>query len=196
MKKILVFATNNKHKAAEIQQLVGDAYEIKTLADIGCHDDIEETGLTLEENASIKSNYVFNKYGLSCFADDTGLEVDALNGAPGVYSARYAGAQKKDDDNMDLLLSNLAQYSSKKAKFRTVVSCIINGTETMFEGILEGAIVSQRAGTNGFGYDPIFKPADLNRTLAEMTTAEKNEISHRARATRKLIRFLNEQSGH
>lgn len=194
MKRILVFATNNKYKAAEIQQLVGESFDIKTLTDIGCHDDIEETGLTLEENAAIKSRYVFDKYGLSCFADDTGLEVEALNGAPGVYSARYAGTQKNDDDNMDLLLSNLAQYSNKNARFRTVISCIMDGTETIFDGILEGTIVAQRTGTNGFGYDPIFKPVDSGRTLAEMTTAEKNEISHRARATRKLIQFLREGS--
>lgn len=193
MKKILVFATNNKNKAAEIQQLVGDVYEIKTLADIGCHDDIAETGLTLEENATIKSSYVFNKYGLNCFADDTGLEVEALNGAPGVYSARYAGEQKSDDDNIDLLLSNMAQYSNKNARFRTVVSCMLNGVETIFDGVLEGAIVNQRKGNNGFGYDPVFKPVDSNRTLAEMTTDEKNEISHRARATRKLIQFLKEK---
>jgi XTP/dITP diphosphohydrolase len=194
MKKVLVFATNNKHKAAEIQLLVGDAYQIKTLADIGCTEDIAETGSTLEENASIKSQYVYNHYGLNCFADDTGLEVEALHGAPGVYSARYAGPQKKDSDNIGLLLTNMDQQSNKKARFRTVISCIMDATEVMFDGILEGEIVAKQAGTNGFGYDPVFKPIDSTRTLAEMTTTEKNKISHRARATQKLILFLQQQA--
>lgn len=193
MKKVLVFATNNKHKAAEIQLLVGDAYQIKTLTDIGCTEDIAETGSTLEENASIKSKYVYNNYGLDCFADDTGLEVEALNGDPGVYSARYAGPQKKDNDNIQLLLVNMEQQPNKKARFRTVISCMIDSKEVLFDGILEGHIVAQPVGTNGFGYDPVFKPVDSERTLAEMTTEEKNKISHRARATQKLIQFLKEQ---
>ncbi|MES2561014.1 MAG: RdgB/HAM1 family non-canonical purine NTP pyrophosphatase [Bacteroidota bacterium] len=194
MKKILVFATNNKYKATEIQQLVGDGFEIKTLEDIACREDIVESGLSLTENATIKSKYVFNTYGLDCFADDTGLEVEALNGAPGVYSARYAGSQKSDGDNIGLLLANMEQQSNRKARFRTVISCMLNGEENLFEGILEGEIIREPIGTNGFGYDPVFKPLHSHKTLAELNTAEKNEISHRAKATRKLIQFLREQS--
>ncbi|MES2778989.1 MAG: non-canonical purine NTP diphosphatase [Bacteroidota bacterium] len=194
MKKVLVFATHNQHKVKEIQQLLGDGYEIKTLTDIGCFEDIEESGLTLSENAGIKSKYVFNTYGLNCFADDTGLEVEALNGAPGVFSARYAGPQKRDEDNMSLLLSNLKQYSNKQARFRTVISFIMDGSETLFEGVLEGEIIEEKRGANGFGYDPIFMPKDSNRTLAEMNGEEKNKISHRAIATLRFIDFLTKQS--
>jgi XTP/dITP diphosphohydrolase len=193
MNNTLVFATNNQHKAAEIQLLVGDAYEIKTLADIGCLEDIAETGSTLEENASIKSRYVYARYGLNCFADDTGLEVQALNGAPGVFSARYAGPQKNDEDNIRALLTNLKEHTHRYARFRTVISCILDGNETLFEGVLEGEITTTRSGANGFGYDPVFKPEGVERTLAEMSTAEKNEISHRAKATTKLIQFLGNQ---
>jgi XTP/dITP diphosphohydrolase len=192
MKKVLVFATHNKNKANEIQQLLGEAYEIRTLTDIGCYDEIEETGLTLAENATIKSNFVFNKYGLSCFADDTGLEVSALHGAPGVFSARYAGLQKSDNDNLNLLLKNLEGNSNREARFKTIISCFLDGKETFFEGILEGQIVSEKVGENGFGYDPIFKPNNYNITLAQMTIDEKNKISHRAKATLKFIEFLKQ----
>jgi XTP/dITP diphosphohydrolase len=194
MEKVLVFATHNKNKVFEVQQLLGDGFEIRTLSDIACHDEIEETGLTLSENASIKSSFVFNKYGLSCFADDTGLEVSALNGAPGVFSARYAGVQKSDNDNINLLLHNLKGNSNREARFKTVISCILDGKETFFEGILEGQIVSEKVGENGFGYDPIFKPNNYNITLAQMTIDEKNEISHRAKATLKFIEFLRQMA--
>lgn len=192
MKKVLVFATHNKNKAFEVQKLLGDGFEIRTLTDIGCYEEIEETGSTLSENASIKSRFVFNKYGLSCFADDTGLEVHALNGAPGVFSARYAGLQKSDNDNMNLLLHNLEGNSNREARFKTVISCILDGKEIFFEGSLEGQIVSEKVGENGFGYDPIFKPNNYNTTLAQMTIDEKNNISHRAKATLKFIEFLKQ----
>lgn len=194
MRKILVFATHNRHKAAEIQQLLGDAYEIRTLTDIGCNEEIHETGLTLAENASIKSRYVFEHYGLNCFADDTGLEVRALNGEPGVFSARYAGLQKNDEDNMNLLLQKMSGITDRSAQFRTVISCVMDGRETFFEGILEGEITFNKTGSNGFGYDPIFKHHERNCTLAEMNTEQKNEISHRARAMQQLLTFLKKNS--
>ncbi len=189
-KRVLVFATHNLNKAAEIQQLLGDTFQLKTLDDIGCFEDIPETGLTLEENAGIKSRHVFEKYGLDCFADDTGLEVAALNHEPGVFSARYAGLQKNDQDNMDLLLLNLQQHTNRSAHFRTVISLIQNGSECVFEGILPGTICKEKAGTNGFGYDPVFKPNGFDGTLAQMELADKNKISHRAIAMGKLISYL------
>jgi XTP/dITP diphosphohydrolase len=189
-KRIIVFATHNSNKASEIQQLVGEEFLIKTLTDIGCMNEIPETGGTLEENAGLKSHFVFEKYGLDCFADDTGLEVDALGGAPGVYSARYAGLHRSDTDNMHLLLLNLETSKNRSAQFRTVISLLIGGVETQFEGILKGYISLTQSGKNGFGYDPIFRPLHETRTLAEMTSVEKNEISHRAIATQQLITFL------
>lgn len=189
-KKVLVFATHNAHKAHEIQQLVGSEYLIKTLTDIGCSDDIAETGSTLAENAQIKSRFVYEKFGLDCFADDTGLEVDMLGGSPGVYSARYAGPQRSDTDNMNLLLQNLEGKSNREAQFSTVISLIQGGKETLFEGILRGVINTRPIGDNGFGYDPIFEPEGLALTLAQMSLEEKNKISHRARAMQKLITFL------
>lgn len=189
-KIVLVFASHNAYKAQEIQQLVGSSYLIKTLTDIGCSDDIAETGNTLTENAQIKSRFVFEKFGLDCFADDTGLEVDILNGSPGVYSARYAGPQRSDTDNMRLLLENLEGEINRKAQFRTVISLIMGGKETLFEGVLRGAINTSPKGDNGFGYDPIFEPEGLEVTLAQMNLEEKNKISHRARAMQQLITFL------
>lgn len=194
MKKILVFATHNQHKAAEIQQLLGEAYEIRTLTDIGCYEEIRETGLTLAENASIKSHYVFEKYGLNCFADDTGLEVESLNGEPGVFSARYAGLQKNDEENMNLLLQKMNGITERAAQFRTVISCVVDGRETLFEGVLKGDITLNKIGSNGFGYDPIFQPSEKNCTLAEMSTEQKNEISHRAKAMQKLLTFLQKST--
>jgi XTP/dITP diphosphohydrolase len=191
-KTVLVFATHNSNKAREIQELVGEKFVIKTLSDIGCTEDIPETGSTLAANASIKSSYVYNTYKLNCFADDTGLEVEALNGAPGVYSARYSGEAKNDNANMDLLLHNLDGNANHKARFHTVISLIMDGKETLFEGILNGEIINEKVGTNGFGYDPVFKPEGLNNTLAEMNMAEKNAISHRARAFGKLTQYLAE----
>lgn len=189
-KTVLVFATHNANKAREIQQLVGEEFVVKTLSDIGCTEDIPETGSTLAANASIKSGYVYDTYQLNCFADDTGLEVEALNGAPGVYSARYAGEVKNDDANMDLLLHNLAPHPNRKASFRTVISLMMDGRETLFEGELRGEITTAKTGNHGFGYDPIFKPEGLRHTLAEMGMAEKNSISHRGRAFKKLSEYL------
>jgi XTP/dITP diphosphohydrolase len=195
MKKELVFASHNRHKAIEIQHLLGERYLVKTLSDIGCEEEIAETGQTLSENASLKSWYIYNKYGVNCFADDTGLEVEALNGAPGVFSARYAGMQKNDQDNIQLLLHNMYMSGqiNRSARFRTVISCIIEGQETLIEGILEGNITQVPKGTNGFGYDPIFQPQNEISTLAEMTLEQKSAISHRAQAIQKLISFLKDQ---
>lgn len=187
----LIFATNNDNKAKEIQHLIGNSYTIKILKDIGCTEDIEETGKTLHENASIKSNYVTNHFKINCFADDTGLLVDALNGAPGVYSARYAGEQKNADDNMNLLLKNLLMIENRTAKFVTVISLIIDGEEFFFEGELKGKITTEKRGRNGFGYDPIFVPDSYTKTLAELSLNEKNIISHRAIAFNKLREFLS-----
>ena len=187
----LIFATNNDNKAKEIQHLIGNSYTIKILKDIGCTEDIEETGKTLHENASIKSNYVTNHFKINCFADDTGLLVDALNGAPGVYSARYAGEQKNADDNMNLLLKNLLMIENRTAKFVTVISLIIDGEDFFFEGELKGKITTEKRGRNGFGYDPIFVPDSYTKTLAELSLNEKNIISHRAIAFNKLREFLS-----
>ncbi len=192
-KRILVFATHNKHKAAEIQQFVGDSFLIQTLDDIGCTEDIAETGSTLLENASIKSGYITNTYGFDCFADDTGLEVDSLDGAPGVYSARFAGEQRSDDDNMNLLLTKLQGISNRKACFHTVISLKWQGEEYLFDGYLHGTIATEKRGTNGFGYDPVFCPDGLNKTLAELPMDEKNAISHRTKAMKQLLNFLRVQ---
>jgi XTP/dITP diphosphohydrolase len=189
-KKQFVFATHNANKASEIQKIVGEQHLIKTLTDIGCNEEIPETGDTLEANASIKSAYVNTQYHLNCFADDTGLEVEALNGEPGVYSARYAGDQKKDAANIELLLQNLKNVENRTAQFRTVISLIMDGKEYLFEGILKGTITYECIGNNGFGYDPIFKPLNSDITLAQMSMEEKNKISHRAKAVSKLIAFL------
>jgi non-canonical purine NTP pyrophosphatase (RdgB/HAM1 family) len=173
---------------------------VVSLADIGCHEDIPETGATLEENAMMKAEYVYNKYHLSCFADDTGLEVDALNGAPGVYSARYAAmettegaehpASHDSEANMARLLRELAENNNRKARFRTVIALIIDGKVTTFEGIVNGEIITEKRGGEGFGYDPIFQPEGYNQTFAELGVDVKNQISHRARATKKLVEYL------
>jgi XTP/dITP diphosphohydrolase len=186
----LIFATNNKNKAIEIQHLVGDAYSIQTLKDIGCVEDIDENGTTLQENASIKSRYVVDHYHTDCFADDTGLLVESLGGAPGVYSARYAGSQRSDDDNMSLLMKNLEGKESRDARFTTVISLILDKKEYLFEGELRGKIGVEKRGTNGFGYDPIFIPEGYTQTLAELSLTEKNAISHRAKAFLQLREFL------
>lgn len=188
----LVFATNNSHKIAEIQGMLGPSITLKSLNDVRCTEDIPETGLTLEANATQKSAYIYNRYHINCFADDTGLEVEALNGEPGVYSARYAGDQRNADDNMCKLLNNLQDKKNRKARFRTVISLILNGKEHQFEGIVEGHITSTKSGTKGFGYDPIFVPDGFDITLADMDLNEKNKISHRARAIKKMVLFLNQ----
>jgi len=187
----LVFATNNKHKLEEISHIVGSKFKIIGLKDINCFDEIPETGDTIEQNASQKSFYIYNRFGYNCFADDTGLEVDAINGRPGVYSARYSGEGKNFDDNMNKVLSELSGISNRKAQFKTVISLVINGKEFLFEGRVLGCITSVKSGNKGFGYDPIFKPDGFDITYAEMTIEEKNKFSHRALAVNKLIDFLN-----
>ncbi|MGE5427984.1 MAG: non-canonical purine NTP diphosphatase [Methylococcaceae bacterium] len=186
----LVFATNNQHKLHEISHLLNGSIELLSLNDIGCDEDIPEDQPTLEGNAAQKSFFVYNKYGVNCFADDTGLEIEALNGEPGVYSARYAGEAKKSEDNIDLVLDKLSIINNRKARFRTVISLVIEGRETQFEGIVEGHILRERRGTTGFGYDPIFQPEESNLSFAEMSLAEKNKISHRGRAVQKLVEYL------
>jgi XTP/dITP diphosphohydrolase len=185
----LVFATNNLHKLEEVQAKVGDAFTILSLSDIGCTEDIAETGLTLEENASIKSQYINKNYSLNCFADDTGLEIKALNNEPGVYSARYSGS-RDFKHNMDLVLLKMRDIEDRTARFRTIVSLIIDDKEILFEGIVNGKIRETKSGNEGFGYDPIFEPEGYSITFAEMDLEEKNKISHRGIAMEKLIAHL------
>jgi XTP/dITP diphosphohydrolase len=187
----LVFASNNKNKIKEIQALVSDAIQIISLEDIGCTEDIPETAETIEGNAILKANYVTSNYGYDCFADDTGLEVNALNGAPGVYSARYAGEQKDANDNMDKLLSELKDKTNRNANFKTVICLNLNGTQQLFTGIINGKIIDEKIGTNGFGYDPIFIAEGDQKTFAELTLEEKAHISHRGIAVAQLIAFLS-----
>lgn len=186
----LVFATNNKHKLEEMRAILGGKVELLSLAEIDCHDDISETADTLEGNALIKARYIFEKYGLSCFADDTGLEVDALDGAPGVYSARYAGENNDSEANIDKLLQNLTGKNCRTAQFRTVIALILNGEERLFDGIVRGSISEQRRGACGFGYDPVFVPEGYTESFAEMSAEQKNSISHRSRAAAALNSYL------
>lgn len=198
----IVFATNNQHKLDEIRSILGEGFEVVSLNDIGCHEDIPETGKTLEENALQKAQYVYEHYHVNCFADDTGLEVDALNGAPGVYSARYAGGEGHDSEaNMTKLLHELGNNNNRKARFRTVIAliekkdmCPCGCTSVkkvhQFEGIVNGEIIRERRGGEGFGYDPIFQPEGYDKTFAELGMDIKNTISHRARATQKLAEYL------
>ena len=187
----IVFATNNQHKLSEIRSILGDAIEVLSLKDIGCDVDIPETGKTIEENALQKAQYIYDHYHMDCFADDTGLEVDALGGAPGVYSARYAGGEGHDSEaNMAKLLHELGDNSNRKARFRTVIALIIDGKVNTFEGIVKGEIIRERRGGEGFGYDPIFQPEGYDKTFAELGMDVKNHISHRARAVHKLAEFL------
>lgn len=186
----LVFATNNRHKLNELSKLAGDKFHLLSLKDINCFDDIPETADTLEGNAALKAQYIWKKFGINCFADDTGLEVDALNGKPGVYSARYAGEDQNSEANLSKVLKELSGNSNRKARFRTVICLIIDGKEYFFEGIVNGNLLSERHGKEGFGYDPIFVPAGFGQTFAEMDMALKNKISHRGIATEKLIAFL------
>lgn len=187
----LVFASNNANKIKEIQQLVPATIEIISLNDIGCTEDIPETSDTIEGNAILKANYITEKYGYDCFADDSGLEVEALNGAPGVYSARYAGEPKNDDANMDKLLANLKNATNRKANFKTVICLNIKGEQHHFTGIINGKIISEKVGTNGFGYDPIFVAEGYTKTFAELTMEEKSSISHRGQAVKQLVAFCN-----
>lgn len=189
----LVFATHNRHKTDEVRALLAGLYEVKNLHDIGCTEDIPETAATFSGNAGLKSGYVAAHYGLDCFADDSGLEVDALQGAPGVYSARYAGGGG-DAANLALLLQRMEGQENRKARFKTVISLIRNGERFIFEGIVNGHIRTALSGSGGFGYDPVFEPEGYRQTFAEMTMEQKNSISHRAVAMRRLIAFLKEQA--
>ena len=186
----LVFATNNQHKLKELQAILSESFELLSLKDIGCFEEIPEEQPTLEGNASQKAFYVFEKFGYSSFADDTGLEIEVLNGEPGVYSARYAGEAKDPQANMDKVLEKLENAEHRKARFRTVISLVLDGEEKQFDGIVEGEITKEKRGGSGFGYDPIFLPAGYHKTFAEMSLADKNQISHRARAVQKLVEYL------
>ncbi len=187
----IVFATNNAHKLSEIKAILGDRMEILSLADIDCHDDIPETADTLEGNALIKAHWVYDRYGLNCFADDTGLEVEALNGAPGVHTARYAYPDRHDPEaNTQKLLAELQGSDNRRARFRTAIALILNGEEHVFEGVVNGEISTEKRGTEGFGYDPVFSPEETGKTFAELGVEVKNQISHRARAVAKLAEYL------
>jgi len=186
----LVFATNNKHKVDELQAILGDRIKLLSLKEIGCDEDIPEEQETLEGNASQKAFYIYNKFGKNCFADDTGLEIEALNGEQGFYSGWYEGEEKSAEANMDKVLAGLIKINNRNARFRTVISLVINGNETQFEGVVEGKILDEKLGKSGFGYDPIFQPKGFTQTFAEMNLTDKNKISHRGKAVEKLIRYL------
>jgi XTP/dITP diphosphohydrolase len=188
----LVFATNNRHKLNELQEMTGENIRLLSLDDIGCKEDIPEEQPTLEGNARQKAFYIYEKYGYPCFADDTGLEIASLDNEPGVLSARYAGDSKDSQANIDKVLHHLKEINDRKARFRTVISLVTDGNEKQFEGIVEGEITRERRGDSGFGYDPVFLPAGNSKTFAEMTMEEKNQISHRARAVKKLIDYLHQ----
>lgn len=188
----LVFATHNPNKLKEIQALVPDTIQLKSLTEIGCTEDITEDAPTIKGNALLKAQYIKKKYNLDCFADDTGLEVETLNGAPGVYSARYAGEQKNAEDNMAKLLKALANEQNRKARFKTIIALIIDNKEYTFEGICNGTITHEKMGKSGFGYDPIFKPETYEETFAQMPLSLKNEIGHRGKAVQQLVEFLKD----
>ena len=189
----LVFATNNEHKLRELREILNGEFELLSLKDIGCNEEIPETGTTLEVNASQKSHYIWEKYGIDAFADDTGLEIESLNNEPGVYSARYAGEARSAEDNMQKVLDKMKNTSNRKARFRCVFSLIMNGKETQFEGNVDGVILYEKEGEKGFGYDPIFLPEGFNHSFASLSPAEKNSISHRGRAVQKLVEYLKKQ---
>jgi len=186
----LVFATNNLNKLKEVQEILSDSIEVLSLKDIGCFEDVEETEATLEGNARLKADHITKNYGYHCFADDTGLEVDALDGKPGVYSARYGGEHGNSEKNMQKLLKELHGKANRKAQFRTAVALNLENKQYLFEGICEGEILEKKTGTGGFGYDPIFKPTEASASFAEMNSEEKNKISHRGIAIQKLVDFL------
>ena len=194
--KQIVFATNNRHKLDEIRKITNDQLQFLSLSDINCNEEIDETGVTLEENALLKARYVKERYGYDCFADDTGLEVYALNGEPGVHSAYYAGPQRNADDNMNRVWEQLTAAGKTfpaPARFLTVITLVLEGTCHQFEGTVEGTLINEKRGKNGFGYDPIFVPEGQERTFAEMSMTEKSQLSHRARAFTKLVGFLRQQ---
>ena len=186
----ICFATNNAKKIEEVKAALGPEFEIVSLQQIGCFEELPETGDTLDHNAFQKARYVKDNFGVDCFADDTGLEVDALNGAPGVYSGRFAGEPRSDARNIELLLEKMNGQTDRNARFRTVIALILEGKEYAFEGIADGEILSQKIGSGGFGYDPVFRPLGFDKTFAELSLAEKNEISHRGKAVKNLISFL------
>tara|TARA_R110001632_G_scaffold152588_2_gene270280 strand:- start:14290 stop:14865 length:576 start_codon:yes stop_codon:yes gene_type:complete len=187
----LVFATNNNNKLKEVQEILLNSIEVLSLKDIGCFEDVEETATTLEGNAKLKADHVTQKYGYDCFADDTGLEVDALHGEPGVFSARYAGEHGDSEKNMEKLLHELEEKPNRKAHFRTAIALNLGNKQYLFEGICEGDILKEKSGNGGFGYDPIFNPTGFSTSFAEMSSEEKNKISHRGLAIQKLVQFLN-----
>jgi XTP/dITP diphosphohydrolase len=191
----ICFATNNRHKIEEIGALLGPLFQLMSLQDIGCFEELPETQPTIEGNSLQKAQFVFERFGINCFADDTGLEVEALYGAPGVYSARYAGEHKNSEDNITLLLENLRNHGNRKARFKSVITLVTPGGVFPFEGIINGQIITERRGTMGFGYDSVFLPDGYSQTFAEMDLTQKNLISHRALAVKKLINFLR-QSAH
>ena len=189
----ICFATNNQKKIEEVKAALGEEFEIVSLQEIGCQEELPETGDTLDHNAFQKARYVKDNYGVECFADDTGLEVEALDGAPGVYSGRFAGEPRSDERNIDLLLSKMEGKENRKARFRTVIALILEGKEYSFEGVAEGEILQSRVGSGGFGYDPVFKPKGFEKSFAELSLSEKNEISHRGKAVKALISFLRQR---
>lgn len=190
----IVFATNNPNKLAEVRALLPSEIKVLSLQDINCNEELPENGDTLEDNAAQKAYYVYDNYGFNCFADDSGLEIDALDGRPGVYSARYAGSECLAEDNMDKVLHELDGLDNRDACFRTVVSLVINGNEVQFEGMIEGQIIPEKWGSEGFGYDPIFLPDGYEKSFAQMSLSEKGEISHRGIAVKKLIKYLKRKS--
>ncbi len=192
MKKQLIFATGNAHKLEEVKAALDNGFEIVSLKELGLKEEIPETGNTLEANALQKARFVFERFGKGCFSDDTGLEVEALGGEPGVYSARYSGIDASFDSNMDLLLRNLAGKANRRARFRAVFALILDGKEYLFEGEIKGSITTEKRGEAGFGYDPIFMPEGFDKVFAEMSMSEKNAISHRAKALEKMKEFLNQ----
>ena len=190
----LIFATHNSNKAFEIQKLLPKDFQVLSLDDIDFQEEIPENEPTIEANSAFKAQFIFNKFNLNCFADDTGLEIEALNGKPGVHSARYAGEERNSDANMNRVLDELSGIENRNARFKTVITLIINGDQHIFEGIVNGQIISEKRGENGFGYDPIFIPENEIRTFAEMELDEKNKYSHRARALEKMIEFLKKNA--
>lgn len=193
--KEIVFATNNPHKLNEVQHLLQGSVIIRSLEEIGCREELPETQSTIEGNALQKAQYVFDNYKVTCFADDTGLEVEALNGEPGVYSAMYAGEHRSSEDNISLLLARLTNHTNRKAQFRCVIALVEGGTPNLFDGIVRGEILGQPRGSGGFGYDRVFLPHGAEKTLAEMTLEEKNKISHRGKAVQKLVQYLGKRYG-
>ncbi|MCX6258218.1 MAG: non-canonical purine NTP diphosphatase [Bacteroidia bacterium] len=191
----LVFVTNNQHKLHEIRQLIGEQIELCSLTDIGFTGEIPETHETIEENAREKAIYIYNRYHMDCFADDTGLEIESLDGRPGVYSSRYAGENVSYEDNMNRVLEEMKTMTNRRSRFRTAISLIIGGKEYLFQGEIKGEILTEKRGSSGFGYDPVFKPDGYNKTFAELPLEEKNRISHRGRAIAKLADFLKNQAG-